>query len=261
MSIKDILVGLATRNESDPARDYALQMAKHYRAHLTGIAYGLAPDVPFSVYPAFVSGLAAEVRRAANKVVEDTQGRFEEATSTAAVEHTFQTLTCSVHFAISDFAHRQRTADVGVVTQHDTEDPEAFGDMFLEAALFQAGRPLIIVPRGFQKPFSLDRVLIAWDAGIHATRAVAAAAPLLQVGATIAVFSVEEASKDTGFRGSALVQNLRRHGLDAVLAERKDRDVAETILREIEAFRATLVVMGGYGHYDFENSCTVVRPS
>ena len=34
MTIKDILVGLATR-EADPARDYALKMAGHYRAQVT----------------------------------------------------------------------------------------------------------------------------------------------------------------------------------------------------------------------------------
>ena len=95
---------------------------------------------------------------------------------------------------------------------------------------------------------ALDRVLIAWDGSIHATRAVAAAMPLLVPGATIEVFSIEETAKGTEFRGSALVRHLRRHGLDAVLAERRERDLPEAIVREIETFRANLVVMGGYGH-------------
>ena len=251
MTIKDILVGLATRDEADPARDYALKMAAHYRAHVTGIAYTMAPEVPFSVYPAFVSSLADEYRTEANKAVAGARSRFEQAARAAAVEHAFETHTCSVHSAMTDFAHRLRTADLGVVTQHKTDELDAFGDMFLETALFQAGRPLVIVPRGFQQPFSLDRVLIAWDAGVHATRAVAAAAPLLTAGASIEVFTAEEASKGTAFRGSALVRNLRRHGLDAVLAERQERDIPEAILREIESFRANLVVMGAYGHSRF----------
>jgi nucleotide-binding universal stress UspA family protein len=251
MTIKDILVGLATRDEADPARDYALKMAAHYRAHVTGIAYALAPEVPFSVYPAFVSSLADEYRTEASKAVASARGRFEQAARAAAVEHAFESHTCSVQSAIVDFAFRLRTADLGVVMQHTSNEVDAFGDMFLETALFQAGRPLIIVPRGFQGPFSLDRVLIAWDASIHATRAVAAAAPLLTAGASIEVFTAEEASKGTGFRGSALVRNLRRHGLDAVLAERRDHDVPDAILREIESFRASFVVMGGYGHSRF----------
>jgi nucleotide-binding universal stress UspA family protein len=226
-------------------------MASHYRAHLTGIAYALEPEVPFSVYPAFVSGLADEYRIAANKAVASARDKFEQAARAAAVEHAFETHTCSLQSAVADFAFRLRTADLGVVTQHKTDEVDAVGDMFLESALFQAGRPLVIVPRGFQRPFSLQRVLIGWDASIHAARAVAAAGPLLTAGATIEVFTAEEAAKGRGFRGSALVQNLRRHGLDAVLAERRERDILEAILHEIEIFRATLVVMGGYGHSRF----------
>jgi nucleotide-binding universal stress UspA family protein len=251
MTIKDILVGLATREEADPARDYALKMASHYRAHVTGIAYALAPDMPFSVYPAFVSSLADEYRTEANKAVMGARGRFEQAARAAGIEYTFESHTCSVQSSITDFAFRLRTADLGVVMQHKPNEVDAYGDMFLEAALFQAGRPLVVVPRGFQGPFSVERILIAWDASVHATRAVAAAAPLLTPGASIEVFTAEEASKGTGFRGSALVRNLQRHGLDAVLAERRDRDVPDAILREIETFRANLVVMGGYGHSRF----------
>jgi nucleotide-binding universal stress UspA family protein len=248
MTIKDILVGLATRDEADPALAYALNVATHFKAHVTGIAYALAPDVPFSVYPAFVTSLAAEFRTEANKAVERARNRFEQAARAAAVLHRFETQACSVHSAVTDFSFRLRTTDLGVVTQHKSDDIDAFGDLFLEAALFQAGRPLVVVPRGFERPFSLDRILIAWDASIHATRAVAAAAPLLAAGASIEVLTVEEASKGPAANGGALVQHLRRHGLDAVLAERRDRDAAEAIVREIEAFRASLVVMGGYGH-------------
>ena len=251
MTIKDILVGLGTREKSDPARDYAFQMAAHYRAHVTGIAYALVPDVPFSVYPGFITGIADDYRAEASKAIAGVRSRFEETARAAAIEHAFETHMCSVQRAAADFAHRLRTADLGIVTQHKTEEMEAFGDMFLESALFQAGRPLIIVPRAFQLPFSLNRVLIAWDATIHAARAVAAAAPLLAAGATIEVFTAEEPSKGKGLRGDALVQNLRRHGLDAVLAERRDRDVPEAILREIETFGPNIVVMGGYGHSRF----------
>lgn len=248
MPIKDILLGLAVQDELDPAREFALALAAHYRAHVTAVAYGLIPHLPFSIYPEFVSGLAQQIRAKADQAVEAAHARFEQAARTAGVEHTFEKESCPPQTAAPDFMYRLRTADVGVVTQHKSGELERFGDLFLESALFQSGRPVIIVPRGFRQPFSLDRILIAWDASIHATRAVVAAAPLLAPGATIEVFTVEESSKSTEFRGKALVQNLRRHGLDAGLTERHERDIPEAILREIQIFRANLVVMGGYGH-------------
>jgi nucleotide-binding universal stress UspA family protein len=251
MTIKDILVGLATRDETDPAREFALAMATNYRAHVTAVAYALTPDVPFSVYPEFVSSLAEQVRAEADQAVEAARGKFEKAARNAGIEHTFEKESCSMQFAASNFTARLRTADLGILTQHKSGELERFGDVLLESALFRSGRPLIIVPRGFQGSFSVNRVLIAWDVSIHATRAIAAVAPLMAADATIEVFTVEEPSKGTKFRGSALVQHLRRHGLDAGLAEKRERDVPEAILREIEFFRASLVVMGGYGHSRF----------
>src|SRR5262249_21981406 len=158
MTVKDILIGLATRDEADPARDFALALAARYRAHVTAVAYRLTPDLPFSIYPEFVSGL---VQTEADQVVESARGRFEQAARTAGVEHAFEKESCPVQFAASDFAYRLRTADLGVLTQHKTGELERFGDLFLESALFQSGSPLIIVPRDFQRPFSLERVLIA----------------------------------------------------------------------------------------------------
>ena len=145
---------------------------------------------------------------------------------------------------------RLRTADVGVLTQHKSDDPERFGHLFVEGALFRSGRPVIIVPRGHTGRFSTKRVLIAWDGSIHATRAVAGAMPLLE-GAEINVFTVEEASKGREFRGSALVDHLRRHGLAAAIAQRNEPDIPAAIIKEAEVSRASLVVMGGYGHSRF----------
>jgi nucleotide-binding universal stress UspA family protein len=251
--IKDILAALAIRDETDPARDYALDMARHYRAHLTAVAYALSPDAPFSIYPGFVSGLAQKVRAEAEQAVLAARERFEAVARSSGVEHSFEQASCSVAEAASNFVYRLRTADIAVMTQHERHDPARFGDVFLDAALFRSGRPVLIVPRGYAGGFSVERVLIAWDASIHATRAVAAAVPFLVAGANVAVITVQEASKAEDFRGSALVEHLRRHGLDAVLTESRERDIPEAILRHAESSRATLLVMGGYGHARFRD--------
>ena len=251
MTIKDILVGLAIRDDADPARDYAFAMARKYAAHVTAMAYSLGPHIPFSVYPEFVSNLAQQAQAEAENAVEVAGKRFEQAAQNAGVMHTFHRTSGSVQQAASDFAFRLRTADLGVLTQHKTEDLERYGDVFFEAALFQSGRPVIVVPRGYDHGFSIDRVLIAWDASVHATRAVAAAMPLLSESSDIQVFTAKEGSKGSDFQGTALVKHLRLHGLVAGLAERHEADVAQAILHEVEGFRASLLVMGGYGHSRF----------
>jgi nucleotide-binding universal stress UspA family protein len=251
VTIKDILVGLAVRDEADPARDYAFAIARRYGAHVTAMAYSIGPHIPFSVYPEFVSNLAQQAQAEAERAVGAAGERFEKAAQSTGVAHTFHRTSGSAQPAASDFSFRLRTADLGVLTQHQTEDPERYGDVFFEAALFQSGRPVIVVPRGYDRDFSVDRVLIAWDASLHATRAVAAAMPLFSDSSDIQVFTAKEGSKGSDFQGTSLVRHLRFHGLVAGIAERHEADVAQAILREVEGFRASLVVMGGYGHSRF----------
>lgn len=251
MAIKDVVVALAVRDEDDPARDYALSMASSLGSHVAAIAYAFTPEVGFSMYPEFVGNLAQQAQDEAKTAVTLACQRFAEAAQTAAVQHSIDHCSASVQLARSDLAARLRTADLGIFTQHKSGDPERLGDVFVETALFQSGRPIIVAPRAYRERFSLERVLIAWDSSIHAARAVAGAMPLLMPGANIEVFTVHESAKGQDFHGGALVQHLRRHGLDAHLAERHEADAAEAILREADSFRATLVVMGAYGHSRF----------
>ncbi len=249
MPIKDILLALAPKDEIDPARDYALAMAATYKAHLTAAAYPLVPEIPGSVFPEFAAGLVQQVQDEAETAVKTARERFEQAAREASVSHGFHGFSSSVHGAKTDFAARLRTADVGILSQH-TDDLERYGDMFIEAALFDSGRPIIIVPKAYTGRFSTERVLIAWDGSVHATRAVAGAMPFLE-GADIEVFTVEEASKGRDLRGDALVAHLRRHGLNAGIAQRNESNIPEAILKEVQLTRASLVVMGGYGHSRF----------
>ena len=251
MRVKDILIALNARDQNDPARDYAIGIAAHHHAHVTAVAYALVPEAPFSIHPQFVSGLVQKFRAEAEQAVQAAGKRFEHAARNSKVEHSFEETTCTLLEAASDFMFRLRTADIAVMTQHKRGDPERFGDVLFKSALFHSGRPVLVVPRGYQGHYSVERVLIAWDASVHATRAAAAAIPLLAGSASIRVLTVQEISKGDDFRQSALVQHLRRHDLNVELAQRSDRDVPEAILREVESFRATLLVMGGYRHSRF----------
>jgi nucleotide-binding universal stress UspA family protein len=251
VAIKDILVAIAPRDEADPGRDYALSMAGACGAHVTAAAYPIVPDIPGSFYADFPVGLEGNLQDEAEATVTAARERFEQAARRAGVDHSFHGFSGTVETATTDFAARLRTADLGILTQHKAGERERVGDLFMEGALFRSGRPVIVVPRAHGGTFSAERVLIAWDGSVHASRAVAGAMPLLKAGAAIEVFTVEELSKGRDFRGSALVEHLRRHGLDASIAQRNVSDIPAEIVRQAELSRASLVVMGGYGHSRF----------
>jgi len=249
--VKDILVGLAPRGQEDPARDFALSMGAQFSAHVTGITYALEPHVPFSIFPQFTAELIGRHRSEAKKEADGARARFVDAATRAGVRHLAMTGQGTVQQATLDFALRLRTADIAVLTQHQPDDLERVGDLFAEAALFQSGRPMIVVPRNYAAGFSAGRIVIAWDGSIHAARAVAAAMPLMSNASEIEVCTIQEAAKGDNLRGNELVTHLRHHGLNVGFAQRNDAEVPEAIAREAEAFRAALVVMGGYGHSRF----------
>jgi nucleotide-binding universal stress UspA family protein len=250
MSIKDIVVALAPADENDPGRDFALAMASKYGAHVTAAAYAIVPEIPGGASAAVVRGLVRDAKAHVEEQVNEARRRFESAAKSAAVYHHFHGATTSLHVAARAFAQRLRTADIAVMTQSKPKDLEHVGDVFLEAALFGSGRPVIVVPKTFRGQFSVERILIAWDGSLHASRAVLGAMPLMN-DAQIQVFSVEETAKGRDFLGSALVEHLRRHQLDAGLAQNNAADIPNAILKEADLFRASLVVMGGYGHSRF----------
>jgi nucleotide-binding universal stress UspA family protein len=250
MSIKDIVVALAPADENDPGRDFALAMALKYSAHVTAAAYAIVPEIPGGASAAVVRGLVSNAKAHVEEQVNEARRRFENAAKSAAVHHHFHGATTSLHVAARAFAQRLRTADIAVMTQHTPNDLEHVGDVFLEAALFGSGRPVILVPKTFRGQFSVERILIAWDGSLHASRAVLGGMPLMN-DAQIQVFSVEETAKGKDFLGSALVEHLRRHQLNAGLAQNNAADIPNAILKEADLFRASLVVMGGYGHSRF----------
>lgn len=247
MSVKDILVALSPRSESDRGREYALSMASQFGARLTGVIYAVEPPRSFSMYAEFTSELIERHVIEEKKAAQTARERFVAAAAKAGVANEFHSASGLLGGATADFVNRLRTADLAVLAQHDGA-MEHVGDVFFESALFHSGRPVIVVPNGQSSAFSVNRVLIAWDGSAHAARAVASAMPLLPNAGDVTVLTVAEAGKPKDLRGSELVKNLRLHGVNAAHSERASADPAETILDEAKTFGATLTVMGGYGH-------------
>ena len=148
------------------------------------------------------------------------------------------------------FAQIARRFDLAIVGQAESEKkhPE---QLIVEAALFESGRPVIVVPYIQTKSFTLDRVVICWDGGRAATRAIADAMPFLKRAKIIDVVMVtSESAKSDEIPGADIGQHLARHGL-AVNIERlvgSGTDVSGSILSYVADASADFIVMGGYGH-------------
>jgi nucleotide-binding universal stress UspA family protein len=118
----------------------------------------------------------------------------------------------------------------------------------LEAALFESGRPALIVPD--KAPATLARnVLIAWNGSTEQAHTNAFALPLLRLAETVTVLTVEGGTTP-GPSGEDAARQLRRNGIKAAALTVKPgtRTTGEAILDHAASLGCDLLVKSAYTH-------------
>jgi nucleotide-binding universal stress UspA family protein len=142
-----------------------------------------------------------------------------------------------------------RRFDVAIVGQAQRKHG-AGEELMIEGALFESGRPVIVVPYIQKGGFKLDRVLVCWDGGRTAARAIGDAIPLLERTKAVDIVIVAEERKHDEVTGANMNEHLARHRVPATIKRiaRGDVAVEEAILSYAADSGADFMIMGGYGH-------------
>jgi nucleotide-binding universal stress UspA family protein len=247
--IKDILVHLNPGDRHDPGAEFAISVATLFGASLTGVAFAYEPIIPPSIFGAIPAELVAAQKQQSVKAAAEAVARFENNLRRADLHGGTRQLDASVSASGDVFGRLARVYDLAVVTQ---AEPESLGaeDLVVEGALFEAGRPVLVVPYVQATPITLDRVLLAWDGSRQAARACADALPfLLRAGRVDVVMVVGERPKEGEMLGADIAQHLARHDIKVEVKRLSEGGgIGETLLSYAAASGASLLVMGGYGH-------------
>jgi nucleotide-binding universal stress UspA family protein len=248
--IKDIVVNLSVGGSRDAAADYAVSVAEAFGAHLLGVAFAYEPVIPGSV----MGGMSAEVidatRAESEKAAKAAVDRLDRSAKRAGISFESRVFDATLVAASDLFGRMARRFDVSVVGQAEP-DKLAGEDLVIEAALFQSGRPLIVVPYVHKAPFKADRIMACWDGSRIAARAIGDAAPFLAraKAVDVVIVATDQGKKDE-IPGADMGQHLARHSasVDVKRLVAGDTDVANTLLSYAADAGADLMVMGGYGH-------------
>jgi len=248
LTIKDIAVLLEPGSEA--AGRYALSAVRFFDAQLTAIAFVVEPtaSVGFTEASAvFAVEVMDKARDAARRMLETTAAQAREAgvaAETALVEATVGEAHETIGRWLRDF-------DLAVIGQPNPDVP-GHATKTIEAALFGSGRPLLIVPYIQREPLRLDTILVAWDGGAQAARALGDAMPLLERAKRVEVVTVGAHSPAADEQArSRIARHLARHAIRAEARVLPSGDVANTLLSYAADSAADLLVMGGYGHSRF----------
>jgi len=246
--IKDILVNLSYGTSQDGVSNYALSVAETFGAHIVGTAFA---------YPEMASGVGLSVnfiraqQAEAQERAESVAAAFDEATRRAGVSAETRTIKAAIGDVPTQFAHIARRFDLSVIGQFERDRDHPTRNIVIEAALFESGRPVLIVPFIQKDRLKLDHVMVCWDGSRAATRAVADAMPFLtRSGKASIVVADTQSAKSADLPGKDIATHLTRHGVNVTI-ERipvSKIDVSNTILSYAADTDPDLIVMGGYGH-------------
>lgn len=116
----------------------------------------------------------------------------------------------------------------------------------LEAALFESGRPALIVPRATPKSIGRN-ILIAWNGSTEQAHTNTLAMPILRLAERVTVLTVEGGTTP-GPSGEQAALHLRRNGINAaaLTVASGARSTGEAILDHAAALGCDLLVKSAY---------------
>jgi nucleotide-binding universal stress UspA family protein len=248
--IKDIVVNLGVGEKTSQATEYAMSLAATFEAHLTGIAFLYDPIVPISG-AGYIPGDVIESQERESKVAAKAAvDRFNVAADRTGLSADSLTVSASLSGVGDTFSRIARRFDLSIVGQAEPEK-SAVEEIIAEAALFESGRPVIIVPYIQKDAFKLDQVMVCWDGSRAAARAIGDAVPLLRPSKRVEIVIVaNERGKQDEIAGADIAEHLARHNLNVEVKRTVlgDVDVADVLLSHAADSGADFMVMGGYGH-------------
>jgi len=254
--LRRIAVHLDQGVNATPRFDLALSLAKEFKAELQCIYAGFIPAGygAANVYGDYL--LMSEMLEDLRKANQADRDKAEARCIAAAAKHGIKTSWFSAEQApAEELAAHARLSDLLIIGREDKEDTKAMsGNGFPEHVVFSVGRPVVVLPPGHGQEMIGQRILLCWDGSREAARALADAAPFLQVAGEVMTLTVQE-EKGVLKSMAAPLDELKAycHAHSYTISKYIHRDraqhsIADVISRVSSAEKIDLIVMGAYGH-------------
>ena len=251
-SYKTIVVHVDESAGAEARYETAAVLANAHGAHLIGLAStGVARFMRDTVAMDFASASLAPLFQTLNDRADKALDRFERVVAGLGVN-------LAERRRIEDepsesLAVLARYCDLCVVGQYDPDAPTSAVRATLPSDVAAGGGcPVLVVPNRGLRTGPMRRIMVGWDGGREAARALHHALPLLGRADNVDVVILGDRAADLGGGlriDIAIGQALDRHGIHADIVHQAEAENAGATLLQLAAERgAELLVMGCYGH-------------
>jgi nucleotide-binding universal stress UspA family protein len=233
-----------------PARlDMAIHLARRFDAHLVGLHALTAVRLPAYAIAEAGATLIEAQKSVAREQASRAESLFKKAIAGAGLNSTEWRV--SSDDAVDAVTLHARYADVVVLGQPRERDGSGVESDFAERVVLSAGRPVLMVPYAGKFEGVGKRILVAWNTGREATRAVTDAIPMLREAEQVHVVVFNpEGTAHGAVPGADIGLYLARHSVPVEVSYHRadDIDVGNQLLSRVADLGIDLIVMGAYGH-------------
>lgn len=250
MSYKVISTILTDKDQSTEGLDAAITLASRMDAHLDIFVVTISHTETNTYFMGAEALLIAEQTRDAMAQRDQLEAWVKDRMQGEVVRWSMQAATVQGPALTSYLAHRLRFCDLVVLPRPYQDNPEAA--TLVEACLFAAERPVLMIPKGCKAPDAGGHVLMGWNDGAEALAAARAALPILEQAdvTDICIIDPPAHAADRSDPGGAMAQYLMRHGSRAEVAvlAKTEPHIGDILLRRAREVGAQMIVSGAYGH-------------
>lgn len=247
MPMKNLLVAFNGSEGSIAALRYAASLADRSGAHVTAMMAHSAHEV-IDKRSRWIPKEARALLEAANSsILREIEAKFEAERTALGLVNALQLkeVTGRVDTVLSEAARHYDMLIVGSYSDTDDEHVTLHPDRIA----LMSGRPVVVVPAGYQGDGRLSHTALAWDGGRAAARALSDSLRILEDDGRVSVLTV---GPRTGWPIEDLMTHLSRHGVEAVHEEwPTSHPVAATLIAWCRKHQPSLLVLGAFEHSKF----------
>ncbi|MEM9320497.1 MAG: universal stress protein [Pseudomonadota bacterium] len=246
MFIKSILCAYSGDAARGSGLRHAVKLARNHNAQLTGVLRHGTSAVSGRYALEVPENLLERLREIDAAHIEEVAKRFHQITSEAGLRDTeFVEIDPEKDGSLSAFA---RAFDLVVTGVPQDAAVESHLSCHPDVLALKSGRPVLVVPHGYEAEGLADRAVVAWDGKRSAARALGDAMDVLAEKSHVTLLTVGPGT----FGTERIAQNMARHGISVdTRTVPRDGSIAQTLLAEAQRDGAKLMVMGAYEHSKF----------
>jgi nucleotide-binding universal stress UspA family protein len=252
MSLKSLLVHLNDKPQCKQQMNAAIRLALEFGARLVGVYLVPTLELTPSVAALLPDDVVARRLEETGAAQAEAEKLFRQAAHVAGL--TAIEWRAPSGDPVSAAVAHARCADLTVIGQPEADQPDLrFLEELVQSVVLSSGRPTLIAPYATPAATLGQRVLVAWDGGREASRAVGDAIPILARAKQVTVMAIHREAGDRiadDAATSRLADYLRSHGIDVKVdhSSVEDISIGEWLLSRSADLSIDLIVMGAYAH-------------